>query len=603
MRRGLSLAPAGRLERARLADGTATPGEGITVTERPPAIPSLPAAYMPRLGGEGVFASVGRNFSPYLDPDAVLDYLDDVANRWASVVVAALLLHIALFFALSPRFTALERAEEPDAVRVEIVTFEPVEAPAPAEPVAEPAPPPPPPPARPRPKPTPPPPPPEPQPEPEPAPVPPPPPPPPLPPPEPEPEPVAPPPPPPEILVQEAPEPVPDPVPQPSPPEPLPPEPTVEIYDTPIPPPELLPDLPPPPEPQPVVEPVPEPDPLPPEPVAVPTPEPIVPEPLPELPPPLVFEPDPVAEPEPVLEPVFEPEPIVPDPVVEPEPFVPEPVVPDPEPLPEAPVVIAPPEPLPDLPPAPVAPAPVEPEPDPEPEIVVTEPVILGPTILASPDAPTTQEEADRAVPQEQAAPLSDLITGRPTLPAQNPASRGAPARGLPTSPPTGPSAGQIAGGTRRASPGAGGWTLSPVPSAGAGYDGMVLDMRCRELTRSHADCPEYVQGPQGRDAGGFEAFTQGRHGGDGVGGVQRATTSQVGRGARGDGIWQAGRGAIGSNSVNAGGPSTTVLDDTDFGKEFLGQPVQGGPPPGRVRDLILDPQDDDDWELEIIEE
>ena len=494
------------------------------------------------------------SFSPYRDAHRLLDWLEDGANRWSGVVVAALLLHIALFFALLPETVVPDRMEEPEALSVEIITIAPepeVEAP-PIEdvgeevvvPVAPPAP---------RPSPTPPPPP---QPEPEPAP--PPPPPPPEPEPLPEPEPFVPPPPPPEILVQEVPTPEPEPLPLPVPellpepvppplPEPLPPEP-----------------LPPPPEPLP-----PEPEYLPDD-IMLPTREDL----LPSEP-----EPEPIAEP---LPPVPE---VLPDSIVLPTPE--ELLPPEPEP---APVVVPEPEleVLPDdivlpsrddlLPPA-EEPAPAEPE-------VIT----TAPTILASPDAPTTQEEADRAVSEEEAAPLSDLITGR--------RPSGAPAIGLPPA---------NQGGTRRGSPGAGGWQLAApsTQSPGAGYDGLVLDIDCRRPDRTHEDCPEYVRGPSGRNAAGYEAFTQGRHGGDGNGGGIGGTVSAgSGIGAGGDGIWQAGGGAIGSNSINAGGPSTTVLDDTDFSKEFLNNPIQIGEPSGRVRDLVLDPQEDeDDWALDILKD
>ena len=45
-----------------------------------------------------------------------------------------------------------------------------------------------------------------------------------------------------------------------------------------------------------------------------------------------------------------------------------------------------------------------------------------------------------------------------------------------------------------------------------------------------------------------------------------------------------------GSNSVNAGGPSSTVLDDADFGREFLGTNLGDGSQPRRLRDVLKEP-------------
>jgi len=511
--------------------------------------------------GRSLYQSESKeSFSPYLDYDWWLEFFDNLAKRYGSVLSLAVALHIALLFAISSNYRLPDFEVEPDPIQIEIIALEPQpEEPEAVEAEVIPvAPPPPPPQAQPRPKPTPPPPPPPPPPEPE---------------PEPEIE-IAPPPPPPDILVSEQPpedvvepEPIPEPLPEPviEPlPEPLPePEPVIEIYE-PIPDPVIVPE----PLPEPIPEPIiPDPEPL---------PEPIIPEPEP-LPEPIIPEPEPLPE-----------APILPDPVVVPEPapiVTPEPVpiIEEPLPITPAPVIVETPEPAPEEPPV---------------EIVTT-----APTILASPDAPTTQEEADRAVPESQAAPLSDLITGRNNL------EQGAtPPTGLPGRDPTiaGPlsGGGNVEGGSRLSNPGAGGWTLTAPTSPGGGYDGMLEDIRCREEQRTHDDCPEYMRSQSGRDAAGFEDFSTLRHGGTGVSG----TRARAGRtisgdiGSQGDRLWQAGGGVIGSNSINGGGPSTTVLDDTDFGKEFLGTPVLIDEPGVRIRDLFKEEEDEeDDWTLDLV--
>ena len=491
------------------------------------------------------------HFSPYLDPDAWLDFFDEQANRFSSTLALAVVVNIAILLALSVTYTPPVTKVDPPPLRVEIITLEPaIEEPEPA--VIEPAPVAPPPPAprprpQPRPQPAPPPPPPEPEPEPEPVPE------------------VAPPPPQPEILTSELPDPLPTPEPEPIP-EPLP-EPVLEL------PPEPLP-----------------------EPIVEPAPEPVTVDPLPKLPPePIVVEPEPV-----VIEPLPDP---VPEPVVEPEPLPePEPniVEPLPEPVIEEPAPVVTPDPVPvPVEPLPVVPEPViveTPEPAPEPpnEIVTT-----APTILASPEAPTTQEEADRAVPQEQAAPLSDLITGRNQLPLGN-----LPPAGLPANPDiAGPSrgGGNIEGGTRLANPGAGGWTLTAPQSPGGGYGTLLEDVRCREATRTHEDCPQDVRGPRGRDAMGFERYSEPRHGGaTGLGPGARARAGDLSTGdigATGEQFWNKGFGTV----LSSHGPSTTVLDDVDFSKEFLGSPVIVSEPGGRVRDLFDDTEVEDDWTLELI--
>ena len=461
------------------------------------------------------------SFSPYHDEDRLSDFLDDDAQRLAANAAVVFLVHLGLVLSLSGSFIVpdLKPPPPPEAVTVEIVTFdpepepepepepviiEPVIAPPPPAPVPEPVP-------QSRPEPTPPPPPP--------------------PPPEPEPEPIfTPPPPPPEIIAQ--PEPLePEPVPLPAPiPEPEP-QPIIEIFE---PPPEILP---------------------------VPTPEPV---------------PEPEPEPEPIIE-FFEPDPIIePDPLIEVEPIIVEPELPptpgviEAEPLPDfieaqplpPEIILAPlPEILPEPVPQPLPQIVAEPEPEFRPELAPI--LITPPTILASPDAPETREEQARAVPQEQSDPLIDLIkrdrdsalnnplTGSPRGGGnEGPISQG----GSVGTPPPG-------GGTRigRPSPGADGWTLAPQGRAvNKAYEGINLDIRCREAGRTHLDCPEYIKKFRGRDRSGRESFDG--HAGTGTdrGNSFRAIPSRS------------------EISLDRGDPSRTILDPNDrsFDREFLNKKI-----------------------------
>lgn len=465
----------------------------------------------------------------------------------------------------------LKPPPEPKAVTVEIVTFDPEPlAPAEAAPIIvepKPTPPPPAPVPKPQPKPTP-----------RPIPTPPP------PAPVPEPEPIAEPepvliPPPPEILAQPEPlEPAPLAEPEPTP-EPLPlpePEQIIEFF-------EPLPEPIPEPEPQPIIEFF--------EPLPEPTQEPDQTlelfDPLPELPPGLEYAPlvEPelpptigVIDAEPLPEPI-ELTPLPPQIIIEPEPE-PEPL-PEPEPEPEP---IVEPEPLPEI----------QPEPLPEPDIIMT-----APTVLASPEAPETREEERRAVPQEQSDPFMDLIKkDRETTlddpitpPSQGGGNEGPISQGGSVSAPPG-------GGTRltRPSPGASGWSLAPQPtSPGKAYEGINLDIRCREAGRTHEDCPEYINKFRGRDRSGRESF----EGMAGTGSDQgnRISNSRTIPSRSSLGL------NIGDPSVNSGGPSTNALDfqDTNFDREFVNTPLDNGPkPPGLIDRLTPSgPTNvDTDWTL-----
>jgi len=98
-------------------------------------------------------------------------------------------------------------------------------------------------------------------------------------------------------------------------------------------------------------------------------------------------------------------------------------------------------------------------------------------------------------------------------------------------------------------------------------------------------DCPEYTAKYKGRNAAGFESF--GRHANGGGVNASRSARSgiydnpSVGGGGN---PWTL---APGDTSVNAGGPSSTVLDDADFGRTFLGTNLGGQSSGGRVRDLF----------------
>ena len=366
------------------------------------------------------------------------------------------------------------------------------------------------------------------------------------------------------------------------------------------------------PEPEPLPEPLPEPEPEPliefleplPEPIPTPEPEPTLDlfEPLPELEPepePVLefFDPSVVAEPEPVPDPiVIEPE-LPPTPgVLEAEPL---PDLLEPEPLPLEIII----EPIPEIIPERVA----EPEPQPLPEVQpeldpIPQPDIIftAPTVLASPDAPENREEQRRAVPQEQSDPFIDLLkrdrnsslNDPPITPPRGGGNEGPISQGGSASPPPG-------GGTRlgRTSPGAGGWSLGSQPTApNKAYEGIILDIRCREEGRTHEDCPEYLRKLRGRDRTGRESFDG--HAGTGTDRGDRISSSRTIPTREQLGL------NIGDPSVNSGGPSTNALDfpDQNFDREFLnGRIVTEPPPPGLlgISGAANSKTPKNDWSLE----
>jgi hypothetical protein len=495
--------------------------------------------------------------------------LEGDAQRFTANAAVVFVIHVGLVFALSGSFIVPDLKPPPKAVTVEIVTFDPTPPPVP-EPTPEPiivepklAPPPPAPVPAPRPQPKPEPvptprptPPPEPLPEPEPI-------------PEPEveaePEPVFTPPPP-EILTQPEPEVLePEQLPEPI----TDPKPIIEFFD-PIP--EPLPELPL----EPIVEifePLPE---LPLEPIVEPALDPIVeifePEAVPEL------DPLPIAPELPPTPGVIEAEPLPAEIIIEPEPI--------PEPVTSEPIIIS----------DPVVPEPVtiEPEPIPEPEIIPT-----APTVLASPEAPETREEEVRAVPQEQSDPFLELLKKDKGSSLKDPVFT-PPAGGGNQGPIS--QGGNIAappgGGTQigRTNPGAGGWTLAPQPrGTNKAYEGINLDIRCREEGRTHEDCPEYLRTNRGRDRTGRESFKGMAGTGSDTGNRISNSRSIPSRSSLGVNI--------GDPSVNSGGPSTSAMDfqDTNFDREFVNKPLDLGPRPKGLSDLFAPsapPPKVNDWTL-----
>ncbi len=496
------------------------------------------------------------NFSPYLDPEPIAEFFDDVGQRGMVTGFLAMLVHIGIFIILQMKMTVPHVPDEPEPIQIEIISFEP-EAPPKPEPEPEPepelrpatAPPAQAPAPRPKlPKPPPPPPPPEPKPE-----------------PKPEPEPVV-----------------------------IPPAP--EIIKSVTAEPELVPETPPDPEPAP-------------EPTFVETLELFDPALVTQSEAELAFEP--IADIfEPVEQPVQAPRPVVPlfdpdllDMDTEPEDL---PDIDDQVELPPIPVIepeIAPgivepeiiPENIPETTPEPIAPPPMF-EPDvfdaspvtTEPELELnTTPEIeiaaIPPTILASPDAPTTQDEAEKAIPpsQSQATPLDFILKDRgntdvPGDRSSRPARGGGNEGNIP-----------IAGGTARPAPGASGWQLPSglIPTEGVpGGKGLIRDIRCREEQRDHEDCPEYVNKHGGRNANGLENF--GPH-------VPLGTTTVRSRGMPQTPSLQD---TVNPTFGDAGLPSTTVLDDVGgFKGQYLGDKIGTPGRSRRIRDLF-NPPDPAPW-------
>jgi len=524
--------------------------------------------------------SVQDSFSPYLDPEPWADYFDDFARRHTTALFLAFIVHIFFFILLQPSFVIPDLIDDPEAINVQIVAFEDTAPPpepetAPPPDVIRPAIAPPPPSIRPKPKPAPPPPP---------IPV------------ETEPEPdikpvFTPPPPAPEILSQaiDSPDalPVADPVPPPLP-EPViepRPEPQVEIFD-----------------PQPLPEPLPPPQPVP-DPIIDPLPAP-EPTPVPDILPDPVYSQEPPGEWRPYIPPQPEALPPAAGAIVEPLPDLP-----DLDTLPPVPVDI-PPDIVPETASEPPALPPVQdviPLPEPTPELEAEDELVIttAPTILASPEAPVTREEADLAVPQSQATPLDEFLRNDQGSTNRVPRGQGRPETGLGSPAPVGgisrrPGAaitGTPSGGTRRSNPGAGGWTLAAPTRAniGAGYKGLNLDIRCREAGRTHADCPKYLKQFQGRNAAGFESFSAHNNSGSKAP-VRRGVHTTGNRSPHTSNPWNS---SLGDNSINAGGPSTTVLNDTTFSHGFQGIGAQDIKPQRSVRDLFRPP--DRPWNGEVI--
>ena len=251
---------------------------------------------------------------------------------------------------------------------------------------------------------------------------------------------------------------------------------------------------------------------------------------------------------------------------------------------------------------------------------------------MASPEAPTSSQEIEKAVPKEQSSSAIDLIKrDRDSRPdrqerkrlkreqkakrkrekeqarqrekdqsrqrkdeqrrkrekeqrdkeqsrqrTRNPAIAG-PRRG-------GGNIGQPppSGGTKRGVVNGGDWQVSPDSygnSPGKGYDGINLDIRCREADRTHEDCPEYVRKFEGRDAEGFESF-QGR----------------AGRGTNAGSNLRARRGLPVTESLQERLNNSTNFNSSinGFGTQTgINAQTPPGDPGGRVRDLFTVQPDD----------
>lgn len=128
------------------------------------------------------------------------------------------------------------------------------------------------------------------------------------------------------------------------------------------------------------------------------------------------------------------------------------------------------------------------------------------PNILASPDAPSTSGEEDRAIPQSQAGNPLDILRNRPG--GGRPGNSNPPGGGGGGLPPTSiprPSSGSDGGGVDLFQ----GIDLSGLGGGGSGgYGGIVGDVECRrDNDGTHEDCPDYIPNPEGRDADGWEVL------------------------------------------------------------------------------------------------
>ena len=212
-------------------------------------------------------------------------------------------------------------------------------------------------------------------------------------------------------------------------------------------------------------------------------------------------------------------------------------------------------------------------------------------------EADRQRKEQERAKKREERDRRNSPNSNAAPTPQRNPAIAG-PIRGGGNPPPS--------GGTKRGSAGASGWTLAPGSrdsinrSPGKGYDGLVLDIRCREAGKSHLECPDYLKAYTGRNASGFEVFGR-QHATPAGSGPQTATRPFGG----GGGVISGGAqqlGQIGDNSINNGGPSSTVLEDIGgFNNEFRSNPVRALDKHFNQFEIPKDdPVDPNDWVLEL---
>lgn len=232
------------------------------------------------------------------------------------------------------------------------------------------------------------------------------------------------------------------------------------------------------------------------------------------------------------------------------------------------------------------------------------------PSVLASDEQAQTVEELASAVPESQ---VDNGLTDSFGRSIGNGGGAGAPIYSGGNVPQGGStSAGSTIGGPP---PGTDGWTASGIGEEGEGWgDQIVVDMRCREEHRTHEDCPDYAPQWQGRGADGYESYQA--HSTANVptqpsGGISGGTAHNpyaIGGGTDIYGTSRFGnRGAIGDNSNNGGGPSTTVFDDTNIHSDYgrtqpegtgrgLLDVIQGGAPSDYdPNDILIQPPDEEE--------